>query len=278
MPERLEAQPVAVDLRQRLCRGGSLTLLSLALLAAGVLLAATLRARHDQAALRLLHSDDPDDRKQGAWIAADQASPHAHALLAQRLREQHEADPGVREAYVYALGRSGQPQYFDVLAAVIMGDDDAYVRQAAWIGMARVAPDRFRDLTATTPPRDDTWDQVGLAAAWLEVGDTRGVGELLRYAVEGDPQQRRVASLALYRGVAPLLDAVGRWPIQANVREGQPWGPELVAEVRRRCGMLDLQAIADDLRPHLARAAGLRRNVARLTSLRDRLARFFQAN
>jgi hypothetical protein len=278
VPERLEAQPAPVYLRQRLLLAGLLAVLSLALLAASVLLVTTFRARHDRAALRLLHGDNPDDRKRGAWIAADQAAPHAHALLAQRLREQYEPESGVREAYVYALGRSGNPEYFDVLAAVITGDDDAYVRQAAWIATARVAPDRFRDLAATTPPHDNAWDQVGLVAAWLEVGDTRGVAELLRYAVEGDPQQRRVAALALYRGVAPLLDAAGRWPIQANVREGEPWGPELVAEVRRRCGALDLQAMADDLRPHLAGAAGLRRNVARLTSLRDRLARFFEVN
>ncbi len=234
--------------------------------------------RHDRAVRRLLGSDDPEQRRQAAWLAARENAPNALQDISRRIMERCETDPSVREAYVYALGRSGQPQYFDVLAAVIMGDDDAYVRQAAWIATARVAPDRFRDLAATPPPHDNAWDQVGLAAAWLEVGDTRGVAELLRYAVEGDPQQRRVAALALYRGVAPLLDAAGRWPIQANVREGEPWGPELVAEVRRRCGALDLQAIADDLRPHLARAAGLRRNVARLTSLRDRLARFFEVN
>jgi len=233
--------------------------------------------RRDQAARRLLCSDDPEKRKQAAWLAVRQNAPNALLDISRRVRERRETDPSVREAYAYALGRSGKAEYFDVLATVVQGDEDAYVRHTAWIAAARVAPHRFPVLAAETPVRDETWDRIGRAAAWLEVGDTRRAGDLLHWAVAGEPEQRQVASLALYRGVAPLLEAVGRWPLQSTIREGEVWPPELAAEVSRRCGALNLQAIADDTRPHLAYAARLRRDVARLTSLRERLAGYLRA-
>jgi HEAT repeat protein len=235
-----------------------------------------LRTGEERAALRLLNSDQPEERQRGAWLAARPRMPRTHAELVRRLSRRQEVDLNVREACVYALGRSGSPQFFDVLAAVVQADEEGYVRQAAWIAAARVDRGRLPDLVATAPLRDEAWDQLGQAAAWLETGDLRGVDDLLHWAAAGEPEQRRVASLALYRGVAPLLEALGRWPIQSSVCEGEPWPPELVAEVRRRVAPLDLRAIVDEMRPYLARATELRRDVARITTVRDRLARFLR--
>lgn len=184
-----------------------------------------------------------------------------------------ESDPDVREAYVYALGRSAATGYFSVIAGVVRGDPHPYVRQTAWLAAARLDAERFRALAAELPPGDDPWDRIGLAAAWVELGDPRGTPDLLRWAVEGDAQQRRTASLALYRGVAPLLEAVGRWPLSQPVVEGESWSPELVAEIARRCAGLDLAALAADTRPHVRRAALVRRNVSRLNAARARLTR-----
>ena len=128
-------------------------------------------------------------------------------------------------------------------------------------------------LAARTPDGGDPWDRIGLACARLEIGDVSGVDDLLRWAAEGDPHQQRVASLALYRGVAPLLEAVGRWPIQYTVREGQPWPTDWS---RRFAGGAAgwTCAIAADTRPHVVRAAVVRRDVGRLNATRERLARF----
>jgi hypothetical protein len=244
-----------------------------------------LHTRQDQAALELLRSPEPESRKRGAWLAAEHRTPRAwqHIAAALDRRDRWETDAGARESYVHALGRSGQRQYFDAVAqaacpqrqapASAQPDPDGYVRQAAWLAAARLDPQRFRELAAQTPPADDPWDQIGLSGAWLEVGDLRGVDQLLHWAEAGTLPQRQVASLALLRGVAPLLEAAGRWPIQFVVREGQAWPSELVAEVRRRSRSLDLRAIADDTRPHLARAASVHRNVGRLNSMRARLVR-----
>jgi hypothetical protein len=240
--------------------------------AAGGLAWGVFGGRAERAAARLLQSDNPEARKQGAWLAARERTPGALAEIANRLQAHHETDPSVRAAYVYALGRSGDAAYFDRVAAIVRDDDDAFLRHAAWLAAVRADPRRFPELAATAPVRDEPWDQIGRAAAGLEVGDTRGATVLLRWAADGDPQQQQVAALALYRGVAPLLEATGRWPPAFTVREGEPWPGALVAEVRRRCAALDLQAIADDTRPHWAYAAPVRRDVARLTSLRERLA------
>ena len=121
------------------------------------------------------------------------------------------------------------------------------------------------------------WDQIGHAAALLELGDTGEASVLLHWATAGDAPQQKAASLALYRGVAPLLETIGRWPLDATVHEGELWPADLVADVRQRCRGLNLQAIADDTRIHLAYESRLRRDVARLTSLRNRLTRYLWA-
>lgn len=235
----------------------------------------------DRAALAQLQSHDPAVRRQGAQLAARAEAPAAWRCMAALLSAggaesgsaPAEPDPGVREAYVYALGRSGVAGYFPVIAGVIRTDAHPYVRQTAWLAAARLDPERFRALAAALPPGDEPADRIGRGAAWVELGDPRGAPDLLRWAVEGDAQQRKTASLALSRGVAPLLEAVGRWPRSQRVAEEEPWSLELVAEVARRCAGLDLAALADDTRPHVRRAALVRRNVSRLNAARARLTR-----
>lgn len=241
---------------------------------AGVLGWMRTQTRADRAALQLLQSRASESRQAGAWLAAREHTPRAWAYVARALEQRQEPDPGVREAYVYALGRSGEGSFFDTVSDVVQTDPGAYVRQAAWLAAARIDPERFRALPASVTPSDDPWDRIGRAAGWLEIGDLRGVDELLHWAVAGDAEQRRVADLALYRTVAPALEAAGRWPIEFTVREGELWPPALVAEVQSRCRGTDLQAIADDTCPHVQRAAPVRRNVARLDDARAHLTRW----
>lgn len=256
------------------CRGAVAGLVGLLLVSTGVAVEYWRVGRHDREALALLRSSQDETRKLGAWVVARQDAPAALQFIAQTLNDRSETDAAVRESFVYALGRAGDARHSDSVAEVVRYDPDAYVRQAAWVAAARLDAARFRNLAAEITPRPDPWDQLGRACAWLEIGDLRGLETLLDAALADDEQQRRVAGMALYRGVAPLLEAAGHWPIQYVVHEGQPWPPDVVAEVRRRAAALDLDALASDTRRHVAKAALVRRNVWRLHHTRDRLAAY----
>lgn len=237
-------------------------------------LRAALRGAEAQAAFFMLRSDNPTDRKLGAWLTAEQRAPAALAFIAEQLAAGREPQADVRESFVYALGHSGDPGYFDLIAERVRSDPSGYVRQAAWLAAARLDAERFAALAAALPPPQGAWDEIGRANAWLYTGDVRGVPALLRWAREGDADQRLVASGALLKGLKPLLEVSGRWPLRSGLRAGDIWPPEFVAEIARRCAGLDLQRIADDTRPHLREAKLVQRNARRVTSARNWIARF----
>jgi hypothetical protein len=230
------------------------------------------KLRYREKMTRALRSPDPQDRKQTAWAIIERPDPVLEAFIVRGVTG-NEPDPDVREAYVYTLGKLGQRRNFAAIESAIDADASGYVRAAAWLAAARCDPEHFRTLTETRRQPEHPWDQIGIAQGWFYLDDVRGVDILLHWALAGDDPQRQIASRALFKWLRPLLDATGRWPIDANVREGQRWPAELVSEVERRCAALDLQAIADDSRRHHAPAERVRRNVTRLTRVRDRLAR-----
>jgi len=233
---------------------------------------AALRRQEQRALLRMLRSPQPILRKQGAWLTLEHQKGQAIEYIARQLAARAEENPDVRECYVYALGYSGQRQYFGVVAEILLSDDSGYVRQAAWLALARLDPKQFMTLDQARPPSDDLWDQIGRSIARLEVGDVRDIPKLLRWAQTASPDQRLVVCAALYRSVRPLVEAAGRWPLGMDVAEGQLWPPALLEEVGRRCAKLDLQRLAEDTRPHLAGAALVRRNAYRMTSARNWIA------
>ncbi len=170
----------------------------------------------DRDALNLLGQDNPDTRRLGAWMAARERAPKALAEMARRLAASSETSPLVRESYVYGLAHGTEPGQLDVLEQIVSADPSPYVRQAAWRALARRDPGRFGTAARAGTTYDDPWDQIGLACGWLEVGDTRGVDTLLHWAANGSAEQKQVASLALSRGLAPLLEAAGCWPLYAR--------------------------------------------------------------
>lgn len=219
---------------------------------------------------RELQSDDPAVRRAAAWRVADEKLWRTAARIAATLAQ--ESDPTVREAYAYALGRLGDPRNFDAVASLIASDPEAYVRHAAWLAVERMDATRFRELAARTPPRPETWDRLGLAYAWAELGDLRGVDTLLEITVDGDAGQRRVASQALYRHVAPILEAAGAWPLNVVITENETWTPALVADVRKRLGWIDAARGARELHAQAEMIQRVRYVAGKLYIARERIA------
>ncbi len=227
----------------------------------------------DRAAVRLLNSAAADDRRRAAALAAEGEAPRIVAALARRLEQNAEPDAGVREAAVHALGRRSSATNAELVHTLAVSDPDAHVRLSAWTALARLDGERFRRVAGERGGSSDLWEATALAAAWLELGDTRGVPTLLDAARDVEHPLRGFACRALFDGVAPLLETVGRWPRDSNVRAGEAWPPELVSEVAARCRLLDLRALASDSRPHVLAAAGVRRDIGRLHGTRARLVR-----
>ena len=131
--------------------------------------------------------------------------------------------------------------------------------------------EHFRTLAETRSAPRDAWDRLGVAQGRLMLGDVRDVGELLEQARSDDGARQQVAGRALYKWLRPLLDAAGRWPAEATVKEGQAWPAEFVDEIERCCATLDLQAIAEDTHQHDAAAAPVRRYIMRINGAREGL-------
>lgn len=228
----------------------------------------TLRLRSELR--RQMQSPDREQRKRAAWAAIEHPNPELEELMVRGVLG-GEPDAGVREAYVYALGNLADRRYFAAVETVIDTDPSGYVRAAAWLAAARVDPQHFHTLAETNSDPGDPWDRLGIAQGRLFRGDVRGARELLEQARSGDDARRCVAGRALYKWLRPLLDAAGRWPLAADVTEGQAWPPEFVDEIERRCAALDLQVLADDTRQHDQAAAPVRRYIMRINGARKGL-------
>ena len=230
--------------------------------------------RRQRLALRAqIESPQPQERKAAAWTAIELRDPFVEVLMVDGLYGR-EPSPDVREAYVYSLGRMGDPTHLNAVRFALQYDDSGYVRAAAWLSAARLLPAAFRALALTQANPDSTWDRLGVAQGFLTLGDPRGLDDLLALAAAPDAQQRWVASNALEKGLYPLLDAAGAWPLEADpqARVNGTWPLELTTEVRRRMARLDLAAIAGDTLERVDRLAPLRRSVGKINRARETIA------
>ena len=224
--------------------------------------------------LEALNSHDAGAQKQAAWRVGRGGYPKSAALIRNLLGDGNVADSDVRETHVYALGQLGDARDFDLLSGLLTSDESGYVRQSAWLSAARCDPARCRALLESIPMSSDAWDRIGTAKAQLQLRDTQGIQELLRFAAVGDSNQRVVCGRALYASLAAALTALGRWPLEAAVNADGSWPSELVDEVGRRCAPVDLHTLLNQMRAHVERSQDVIRSKARLTGARERIARF----
>ena len=223
-----------------------------------------------------LQLPDPERRKQAAWDTIRYPSTALADVMIRGLLG-HEPDPDVRESYAYVLGNLHDLRAFAALERAVDTDESGYVRCSAWLAIVRLDPEHFRTLAAAGPRYDDPWDRLGLAQAWLSIGDTRGLTVLFEEARSRDETRRIIAYRAMTRWLKPALDSVGRWPLDFQPRSGQDWPTEWLEEIERRCASLDIMEIADRTHNRLADSTRVRRNIRRINGARENLIRFLFA-
>lgn len=217
-----------------------------------------------------LASPDPQTRKRAAWRTIAEPDPFTEVAMTQAVMGA-ESDADVREACVYALGRIGKPENFAAVEFAIDLDPTGLVRASAWVSATRIDPEHTRRLIESAKP-GDKWDHLGVAHARLLLGDLSDVDALLTLALDDDWGIRCAAGAALQRGLRPYLEAVGRWPLEAQPATSEPWPAELVAEIRRRCAGLDLKALAIDTAPRIEEARRAKRGIEKVKTARERIS------
>ncbi|HOO17016.1 MAG: HEAT repeat domain-containing protein [Phycisphaerae bacterium] len=231
------------------------------------------RAAAERHLMHLLTSTDEEARKQGAWQAVTRSPGPATDFMCAALSQGREPSPGVRESYVYALGRMRLQSALPLLLRLARADESGYVRQAAWIAAARVDFEQFRAAAREVENCADTWDRIGIATALMEADDFSQLDLLFDVAASGDDFQRNVAAAALRRYLRPLLQAAGRWPVNAEISVDGAWSPAFIAEVRGRAASLNLPQIAAHSRPEQQGTETLRRMIRRIYGARERVVR-----
>jgi HEAT repeat protein len=189
------------------------------------------------ARLAELDSPDPQRRKQAAWSVIERPDPRLTAVLAERLFGD-EADPDVRESYVYALGKLADLPARPAIQHVLHFDPSAYVRSAAWLAAARIDPAWCQSLLQESPPPQTAWDRLGRAQAGLTLGDPDAPEPLLALAAASDASLRVAAARVLNKTLATAMDALGAWPLDEPRGDGAAWTPERVERIRSRLGEL----------------------------------------
>lgn len=216
-----------------------------------------------------LRSTSAEERKEGAWELAEAPDPIAETLLADGIMG-GESNPDVRESYVYAFGQLRNPQNLPAVRFALEHDDSGYVRSSAWLSVARLDSDLFRELAGQSTS-DDDWDRLGIAMGRILLGDASSVDVVLRLGAEGTWDQRAVACRMLALRLRPLLDCIGRWPVEADGTG--PWEPEIVREIGRHCEGIDLAAIYKRLSEQLERTHDVRREIGRIHGAQRRMAK-----
>ena len=236
-----------------------------------VVVAGLWRTAAERQVMHLLTSPHEEARRQGAWQAVKRSSRPAADFMYAALSQDRELSPGVRESYVYAMGRMPLKSALPLLLRLARTDESGFVRQAAWVTAARLNFEQFRAAAREVENRADTWDRIGIAAALIEADDCSQLDLLFDAAANGDDFQRNIAGAVLRRYLRPLMQAAGRWPVNADISVDGIWSPAFIAEVRRRAASLNLPQIAAYSRPEQQGTEALRRAIGRIYGARARL-------
>lgn len=214
-----------------------------------------------------LESPDPAARRDAARSIAEKPDPFLVTRIAQAIYGD-EQDPTVVAAYVAALGEIGDRGQLPAVRFAAEPYQPGEVRAAAWVALARLAPDEFETRVAEAGSNDE-WQTLGLARARIVLDDWSGAAGLLRLAESRDVRIAALASQTLDGQLRPLLAEIGQWPLDAAPRE--PWPAEFAGAIGRRIAGVDLAELAIDSARAAKASAGIRPTLKRILNGRNRI-------
>lgn len=221
----------------------------------------------------IIREGDGEKAKQTVWWVADGPRPRFLPAIADALART-DISNDYREALVYSLGRIGAPESIPLLRQTLATAADGIVRQAAWLALARIDRTAFYAALEESDRAHSPWDRLGIAQGQLQLYDKAGLDVIVGFARDGDANQQQIACRILGKTVRPILETVGMWPAHAEPLPGEIWPRELVELVARRAADIDFVHVIEDSRPHKEGAEFVERNVRRIVSGRDHLAKF----
>ena len=136
-----------------------------------------------------------------------------------------------------------------------------------------VTSDGLAALIEAVPDADLVYPAVTEAASSAQFPHQRRTFARLREGRLTGGNAVLIAPAAVPK-LLPLLDAVGQCPVGMPAWDGDTWRPESVDKIARRCASLPLDQIAADRSQHAEAASRFRRDLNRITSGRNRIARW----
>lgn len=225
-----------------------------------------------------LQSPDFEKRKQAAWAFADAPANSRTRDAAALLNQIRQADvpPDVLESYIYAVGRhyAGTGVSAEIIVERIQNETPDFPRQAAWLALARIAPNKYRTLADEYAQSENDWDHWGMLRGRLELGDYSDIVILWKWGASDDWDRRQHTARVANARLAPLLETQGRWPIELEDRAPDTWMSDDFETLRAQVAMIDLVALAEDCLPHFERSRDVRSTMGKVTGGRDRIKRW----
>lgn len=221
--------------------------------------------------LEAIRTGDGEPAKRSAWWIAD-FSRHEYGPQLRDALKRPDISDDFLESLIYTLGRLGDQDSVPALQEQLRTARGGFVRQATWLALARCDTAAFRAAVESAGSASD-WDSLGIALGRLHLGEQSAVHELARWARVDNVEIKMIASRSLARMARPLLETAGCWPADFDPQPRDVWPIERVDQVEQRAAEVDLARIKADGAQHQEANRWVRKNVRRLASGRDWIAR-----
>ena len=219
------------------------------------------------------HADRPSDRQKALYALAKRREGAAGATMRRAL--QHDPAADVREAAAYALYKVEAPDAVDALSQAVGREPDNVQRAKMVVYYARLCgPDALPVLDAWTQS-NEPWKSTGAALARIEFGDVEAGGALIERLSGPDAFLAAHITEQFRPTLETMTELIGR-PIDLDVHDGRRWSADQVLAIRHWWDQFATATLLGDAVSPLTSRNAVRRDLARLGSVKRRALRYLR--